>query len=366
MGRRKEFIRVIVIGVLISLGLIIAINILSLKKSTYQTDATEIKAVSSQISADGVIASQNEALLHFQTGGKLSYLPYHEGDRVYQGQTIASLDTYALQKQLQLAANSYQTTKNNVDQALENNNAGVLEGQQRVSLDTTSKQGYSSITEATVVYDAVKRIVNNDLLAQNSAQINVDIANYSVSLASLTAPFNGIILHEDVTVPNVNVTPVTTFRVADPDAMIFRAHVSDNDIDYVSLGSQAQIHVNGISKIYTGTVVDIHPDKITLPTGEGVYEVDISSLELKKIAKFDQEGFAQIKSNTDSSVRLVPKWTVLSGQLVWVEAGGKNVLRVVKLGKTHGNMVEVLSGLGDEDKLIIEPKSIIDSKYTLL
>ena len=43
----------------------------------------------------------NQAVLNFQMGGKLTYLPFKEGDVVSQGQTIASIDSYALQKSLQ-------------------------------------------------------------------------------------------------------------------------------------------------------------------------------------------------------------------------------------------------------------------------
>src|SRR5207248_344881 len=108
------------------------------------------------------------------------------GDAVSQGQTIAQLDTYALQKSLQLAANNYEISKNNTDQTTENNQAGVVEGQQRLSLDTTNKNSYQNITEVQVINDAVKRIVDNNTLAQNSAKLNVDLANYAFQLTTLT------------------------------------------------------------------------------------------------------------------------------------------------------------------------------------
>ena len=112
--------------------------------------------------------TQTQAVLNFQTGGKLIYLPFKEGDTISQGQTIAQLDTYALQQQLQIAANNYQATKNGTSQTQESQQAGVLEGQQRTSLDQTNKQGYSEIPQTQVIYDNIQRIVKyceKDVLA---------------------------------------------------------------------------------------------------------------------------------------------------------------------------------------------------------
>src|SRR5690349_21609387 len=72
-----------------------------------KVESIAIKPVESQISADGSIHSESEAVLHFQIGGKLIYLPFKKGDTVYQGQTIASLDSRAIQKNIQSAVDNY-------------------------------------------------------------------------------------------------------------------------------------------------------------------------------------------------------------------------------------------------------------------
>lgn len=337
----------------------------------YQTPKTEtasVQVVGTEILSSGTTDSQNKATLNFQTGGKLAYLPFKEGDTVYQGQIIASLDTYALQKQLQLVANNFQTTKNAVDQALQSQSAGVLEGQQRTSLDTTNKQGYSAVPETDVIYDNVKRIVNNALLTQNSAQINVDIANYALQLASLTSPINGVILHEDATTPGVNVTPASSFVVADPTTMIFAANVRQQDIGFISTGNSAKIILDGHSgEVIMGVVDKIYPQKTILPTGESVYRVDIKADGLNQsVAMLGQGGTVLIKSNFRQKVMLVPSWTVLSQNFIWVLANSKPVLKEVAIGDTVNGQTEVLSGLSKNDKVITNPQSIISKKYQIL
>ena len=339
--------------------------------SAYQTPKTEtadIQVVGSEILANGVTDAQNKATLNFQMGGKLTYLPLKEGDTVYQGQTVASLDTYALQKQLQLTANNYQTVKNGSDQTLESQQAGILEGQQRTSLDTTNKQSYSAIPETNVIYDNVKRIVDNALIAQNSAQINVDIANYAISLAVLTSPINGIVLHEDVTTAGVNITPATTFVIADPTSMVFSANVRQQDADFISVGNSAKITLDGKGgRVITGVVDKIYPQRTILPTGESVYRVDIKADGLNQdTAMLGQSGTVLIKSNFTEKVMLVPSWAVLSQNYVWVLENNKPVLKEVMIGSTTNGQTEILGGLSQKDQVITNPQSVISKKYQIL
>ena len=347
---------------------IFAITLLANAAQTPKTEIANISIVGSEIVADGSTNAQSKATLNFQTGGKLTYLPFKEGDSVYQGATIASLDTYVLQKQLQLMANSYQTAKNSANQTLENQQAGVLEGQQRTSLDQTNKQGYSAIPQTNVIYDRVSRIVDNALLSQNSAQISVDIANYAVSVASLTSPINGIIMHEDVTSAGVNVTPLTSFVVADPSSMVFSANVRQQDIDFISIGNSAKITLDGKSgQVITGIVDKIYPQKIVLSDGENVYKVDIKADDLNKdSAVLGQSGTVLIKSNFNQRVMLVPSWVVLSDNFVWVLENNKPILKKVTLGNKINGQTEIMSGLLEKDKVITNPQSIISKLYSII
>lgn len=91
---------------LVSIAFIVLLSNRLKPTTTEETQAVAIKSVSSQIQADGAITAQDQATLHFQAGGKLVYLPFKEGDSVKQGQTIASLDTTTIQKQITQALNS--------------------------------------------------------------------------------------------------------------------------------------------------------------------------------------------------------------------------------------------------------------------
>jgi len=362
----KVTLRYIVITIFVVLIGIFVITFLANAAQTPKTSTADLSTVSEEILATGSVVPQTQAILNFQLGGKLTYLPFKEGDTVTQGQTIASLDTYSLQQQLQLTANNYQIAKNSTNQTSESQQAGILEGQQRLSLDTSNRQGYSAIPETSVIYDNVQRIVDNALLAQNSAQINVNIANYAISLASLTSPINGIILHEDVNTVGVNVTPVTTFVVADPDSIVFSANVRQQDVSFISVGNSAIVLLDGTNQYVEGVVDRIYPQKTTLANGDDVYRVDIKIDNLSKTAKFGQGGTVLIKSNFNQKVILVPSWAVLSDKYVWVLSQGSPVLKAIQVGDTIDGQTEVLNGLLDTDKVITNPQAVISKKYQIL
>lgn len=349
----------------VSVILILGINLVSSIKPVYKTAEVSVRRVESQILADGKVASQNEANLHFQTGGKLTYLSAKEGDTVYAGQTIANLDTYALQRQLTAALNNYRSTRDTFDQTQDNSQNGVLSGQQRYNLEVPNKAGIAGGPEINIINDMIKRIVDQNQANLDNSVINVELANYAMQLSSLTAPFDGVVVHEDVNVSGQNITPAASFIVIDPNALVFRASVNEQDIDYIQAGSPATVVLNGDNKTYAGTVSKIYPEKITTITGQNVYRVDVTVADFGK-AHYAQAGSVQIKSNITSETLLVPTWLVLNSQNIWVKEGDKTVLKNVKVGKTHGDYTEIIGGLGSSDRVIVNPESIVAKKYRIL
>lgn len=363
--------KILLIAVISALATFLALDgfftVLQTFKPSIQAQSVAIKPVESQISANGTIHSESEATLQFQTPGKLVYLPFKQGDKVSQGQTIAQLDTYALQRSLTTALNNYKSTRDTFDQTVSNSSNTILQGQQKYVLDVTGKSGITGDSENNAINDMVARIVDQNQSSLNNSVINVELASYALQLATLTSPISGVITAEDVTVPNVNITTNTSFSVADPSLPIFKAYVLPQDIDFVQVGSPAKITIDGLPNLsVSGSVERVFPQKTTLSDGSSAYEVDITSDNLKNGLKLGQTGHVFIQSTARSDSMLVPIWAVVANQYVWMTENGRPVLQKVVVGKTHGNDIEI-SGLGSPDqKIILDPKNIADQKYKVL
>lgn len=344
-----------------------ALVVFSAQNKALQSETVAVQNVGSDILAAGTIHSQNEATLHFQTGGKLAYLPVKEGDNVSIGQTIAQLDTYALQQQLTAALNTYKSTRDTFDQTQANAQTGVLQNSQKSALNPLNQTAIGSgDTENSAINDAVQRIIDQNQANLDNSVISVALANYAIQMATLTSPLTGIITHEDVSVAGQNITPVTSFSVADPTQLVFRASVAASDIDFVSLGAKATVNISGRQQPITGTVIKIYPQKETLANGQDVYAVDIQSTALQSATKLGQTGSVLIASNAKETSVTVPTWTILGHNSIWVEENGKAVLKSITIGNVHGDKTEITSGLTNQDRIIISPKTIAGEKYSLL
>ncbi|MCA9372710.1 efflux RND transporter periplasmic adaptor subunit [Candidatus Woesebacteria bacterium] len=348
----------VVLIALFSIGFVVlGVNVLRFFGGTVLPDTltTSVEFITSTITASGVVTAQNQAKLNFQTSGKLTRLPFKEGDRVKAGQTIAQLDTYALQRQLATTLNNYRSTRDTFDQTQENSENNVLTAQLAPTYFKVSND----------VNDAIKRIVDQNQASLDNSVINVELANYALQLSRLTSPLDGIVTHQDVNVAGVNITPTTSFTVADPDSMVFRANIPAAYIDYVQPGNQVKLSVDGVDQKIEATVAKLYPTKVTLPSGQSVYQVDIQSDELLQLSKLDQTGQAIISTNSEN-VALVPAWTVVGGDSIWIIQDGVPELRQVTVGKIHGSQIEVTDGLSPDDTLVVNPKYVASLWYSLL
>ncbi len=335
------------------------------------SESAAVKNIDSSIVVQGTVTAQDQATLHFQTAGKLVSVPLKEGDKVTEGQTIAQLDTYALQRQLQEALNTYKSTRNSFDQTQQDSQNNNLQTEQSTALNKAgagmvAPYPYgSNATSNSYIDQVVQRMVSTSQAGLDTSVANVEIANYAIQMATLTSPLTGVVTHEDVDVAGQNITPTTSFVVADPTSKIFRANVPASYVDYLTEGMTASVMLDGSQNKINGTIVKIYPSKMTLADGESVYQVDIQSDQIVNSGKLDQGGTAILMTNAEN-LTLVPAWTVLSGKYLWVENNGKMILRTVTIGKVHGSDTEITGGLESEDRVITDPKLISSKKYPLL
>jgi len=362
----KQTLRYIVVTIFVVIIGIFAVTFLANAASPQKTETVDVNSISQKILATGSIAAQNQAVLNFQIGGKLIYLPFKEGDQIYQGQAIAQLDASDLQRKLQLALNTYQSTRDTFDQTQDNNQTQVLQGAQKFGLETQNKVGVTGQAEIDIINNMVTRILDQNQNNLNISVLNVQLANSALQYTTLVSPINGIVMHEDVVTAGVNITPMTSFVVADPKSMVFSANVRQQDIDFISVGNSVSITLDAMKgQAMQGVVDKIYPQKTVLANGDQVYRVDIKINNLPSSVQFGQLGTVLIQSNFNQKVILVPSWTVLSDSNIWVSDNGKAVLKKVSVGDTINGQTEVLSGLNDTDKVITSPESIISKLYSV-
>src|SRR5579883_305258 len=179
-------------------------------QAVVRTDLVQTVSVSGSVDAD------SKADLTFPIAGKLVWLGFGEGDHVAKYQTIAMLDERTLEQNLL-----------NAEKGLDS---------QQITFDITNdKNGDRTLADTGLSVSAYRELKQAmDTLDQS--QIALRIQEIAKEQASLISPIDGIITHEDVTVPNVNVKTTTTFSVVDPKTLTFNMDVDEADVAKVATG----------------------------------------------------------------------------------------------------------------------------------
>lgn len=304
-----------------------------------------------QIFTSGSVVPQNEAALHFQIAGKLVSLPFKVGDNVEAGDTVAALDSTQAQEAVKTARANLKSAQSALDLVLDN-----------IHLYQYGNGGFANIGSSNET-QTQKTDREEAQAAVSAAQEALQSAGQTLSQYSLVAPFSGIISHEDVTSKDVNVTATTTFTVSDPTSAVFQVQVDDMDIANIQPGATAAVTLNGAKTArLRGYVSKIYPDTTT----DSTYTVDIFVDGLLAQAKLGESGTALISPSPNSSVTVVPSWVVLGNRYVWVMEGNRLALKKVTLGDSRGGQTQIKGGLSAGDRVITDPKSIINREYLWL
>lgn len=200
------------------------------------------------------------------------------------------------------------------------------------------------------------------------AEARISAAQASLDLASITAPFDGVITAIDI-LPGDLVAPSSlAFRIDHLDNLLVDVSVSEVDINQIEVGQPVILEFDAIlGKEYQGDVAEVSP--------VGVQQQGLVSFEVTiQIANADEEVRSGLTSAVQIVVRqvedalLVPnravRW-VRGEQVVYLATAGKNSTEAdltmipVTLGASSDEFSELIDGeLEEGDLIILNPPSV--------
>ena len=203
-------------------------------------------------------------------------------------------------------------------------------------------------------------------LAQTTAQL--DLAKHNLALATITAPFAGIVSAVNANVgESVSTTGASSVvSLVDPNALRLDVPVAEEDVARVQVGQNATITFDALpGQTYTGKVVAIAPDA-AIQSGVATYTVSIS-LDKTQGVKPGLTGKASIVYAQHDHALLVPNEAVrstASGHVVDVIAGSKIAARPVTTGINDDQFTEIVSGLQVGERVVIPMTSPVLAPLT--
>jgi len=317
------------------------------------TVAPTRSALGEELVLPGTVQAYSEARIYARTNGYLKSWMVDIGSAVRKGQLLAEIDTPEVDQQLAQAVADLATARAN--EALSN---------------TTNKRWNDLlVTESVSKQDADEKA--GDAAAKKaiaeSAAANVSRLRQLESFKHVVAPFDGII-----TARNTDIGALINagesagselFRVADTHKLRIYVQIPEPYAAAAKPGLEADLRFSEqAGKGYAATTVrTANALDPVLRTLQVELELDNAQRELFPGA------YAEVHfklAGSASSVRL-PANTVLfrapGPQVAIVDAQHRIQLKSIVQGRDFGGTIEVLSGLGPDDAVVINPPdSIVD------
>lgn len=200
-------------------------------------------AASSSVTASGEVVPVQKASLSFPMTGTVTNVTVKEGQMVFAGQPLVTLDTTILQ-------------------------ANVKEAQSGVAAAQTQVKYLKRIGTDQEHIDSAQADVE-------SAQASFDSANAMLAQAMLTAPFNGTIASIEISPAETVISGQVVIMMGDlSNFQIETTDLSERDVTDVQVGQPARASVPALNQTLTGKVVDVARVSTTVG-GDVVYKVTI-------------------------------------------------------------------------------------------
>jgi HlyD family secretion protein len=396
--KRLWIVLVAVFGVLVTGGVIAA---KTLGGST-TIDATQLATaetgdIARSVVATGKIWPITQVEVKSKASGIVTHLDTDINQTVHTGQVLAQLDQQEILDQVSAAKAQLAAAQSNASSATaavafdkiaaqapdlpdyerayrraeQMQKDGVVSQQ---SLDQAQQQFLSAANtrDKALAQIAVDRAKQKQAEAQvQQAEASLKQLEEQLSYTTVTSPIDGVVLSRDVQVGDavssilvLGSTATLVMTLGDTHQVYVKGKVDESDIGKVYLGQAARIKVQSFrDKAFSGRVTKIAPlgvEKDNVTTFEVQISIDNASGELKA----NMTANAEIVLEEHKNVLTVPEQAVLFDKdrnaSVWVpDPHGRDGHRVVpvKVGLSNGSKVEVLSGLRNGDKVILQQTS---------
>ena len=298
MKRKKWIFLVIVVLAVIAVFITIRIKQGKSPEEATREIRPEYGDLSVTVSTKGVVEPQNRLELKPAVAGRIEEILVREGDRVRAGQTLARMSS--------------------TDRA--------------TLLDAARARGEETVQRWEEVYKATPII----------------------------SPIDGEVIVREIE-PGQTVTTSTAVLVLS-DRLIVKAQVDETDIGRVKLGQRAVISLDAYPETKIAATVDHIAYESKTVSNVTIYEVDILPEKIPPVFRSGMSANVEIIEQERQGVLTIPEQAVQRKRdktFVLVSEGeGKEPRRQpVELGVSDGDRVEILSGLGEEDRVIVNSRT---------
>jgi multidrug efflux pump subunit AcrA (membrane-fusion protein) len=332
--------------------------------------------------ATGTVRSKTSTVLSAKIMGTVTSLRVREGDRVSAGQTLIEIDNRDAVAQLQKAQAGWRQAEQavaEVEQSISAAQSGkaAAEANRRLGATTlaryqilldrksVSPQEFDEIKAKAQVADAeadrAERMLQMLAARKKQAQAQMDQAKADIAsaqvftgFARITSPVSGIVTAKQIEA-GATATPGTPLlTIEDSSHYRLEATVEESQIGRIKLKDPALVRIDAIGGgNLGGTVAEISPAGDSMSRSY-IVKIDVQSPQPLRSGLY---GTARFLQGQRQAIAIPAKAIAQRGQLTGafvVDDVNIARLRLIKIGKSSGNRVEVLSGLKEGERIVVD------------
>jgi membrane fusion protein (multidrug efflux system) len=274
----------------------------------------------------GTLRARRTLRIFVQEEGRITALPFFEGDRVHQGELVLRLDDTLLRAELDKAVAS----------------------RQQAEVDLKRLQGLSG-----------RQLVSEDELARARTAVEVARAEEAMLRTRLgytvdRAPFDAVVSARLAEPGDVVARYTHVLTLTDPASLVIEVSVSELALPDLRVGDAVEVRIDALGpEPFAGRLLRLHPS-LDPRSRQGLVEV-----ALDPVPPGAQAGqFARVTLRGAAHPRVLIPFTALQRdrdhELVFrVGADGRAERVPVESGERFGNEVEVLRGIAAGDRVVV-------------
>ena len=298
------------------------------------------------LNISGQVEASRTANISTRVMGIITMLKVKVGDPVNKNQLLATI--------------------NNQDLLAKRAQMDALIAEAQAALNNAQKD-FDRFTILFNQQSATAKELDNVTLQYNSAKSRLEAAkqmrnevNASLSYTSLTAPFSGIVTQKLADAGSMASPGMPILTIEQSGSYQVSASVPENLISQIHPGANALINIKSLDKTIHGLVTQVNSSS-QYTGGQYIIKVSIPDNEKKGLysgmyADISIPSKNAIPGGTGGDAVLVPISSIVyKDQLTGLYTVGSDqtaLLRWVRLGKTYGERVEVLTGLAKSEPFI--------------
>ncbi|MCX7771119.1 MAG: efflux RND transporter periplasmic adaptor subunit [Proteobacteria bacterium] len=307
--------------------------------------------VSDLYEVSGNLVSKNPVNIVSKVMGTIVSINVNEGDRVSKDKLLIQIDSPEISAMLDRAQASIEEAKKSLIMAKTNEKLAESTFKRYENLykeQAISKQEFEVKETAYLVAKSEVERLENVIRQAEAEKARVKGMQ---SYLYVYAPVSGIVTKKFVT-PGTNILPGMQLITIEPeDNLRVEVNADEKVLGMIKIGKKIPVYVEALNKEFEGVVAEIIP---AIDTQSRTFKMKIDLPKNRDLA-IGLYATVRIAMGTKDAI-YIPKSALYSkGQLDYVYVVGndkKLSLRLLRIGKISNNMVEVLSGLNEGEKIV--------------